>query len=355
MRPKITNEKKRLVRSLIRQGYGNKEIEKEMDYTVSLSTINRQKKEMHSQGEAPLDITNQFEYNRKLTKREEKYVAKIEKEMALFEDQEEGWIYHLTKERRDRQQNSMWYSFIVYPESAPEGWKDKLRATGLQAAISPLHDKDKREQDSAEKEIVDKETGEIKAIKKGAEYLKGDPKKHHWHGIIKFEKIIRYDEANDFIREITNGPYIQKCLSLKGAYEYFVHMNNPDRYQYEKEEIIEMNGFKIDPTETEKKEMINEIIKAVIDNKVSRFIDLANYYRDQIEYINIITQKGYGINLAITDNWRKEQKEKDIAKLNMAIKYIVDGENDQACEKAFKEIVSEELEVKNKKNKKRGN
>ena len=355
MRPKITNEKKRLVRSMIKQGYGNKEIEKEMDYTVSVSTIKRIKNEMPSQGEAPQDITNQYQYNAKLTKKEEKFTQKIKDEIDLFEDKVEGWVYHLTKEKKDRQQNSRWYSFLVYPESAPEGWIDNLRATGLEAAVSPLHDKDKREHDSEEQEVVDTETGEIKIFKKGEKYLKNDEKKHHWHGIVKFEKMTRYDEANELIRSITNGPYVQKCLSLKGAYEYFIHLNNQDRYQYEKEEIIKLNGFKVEPTETEKKEMFNEIIKIVIEKEMTESTDIYKHYEDQVEYINIIGQKSYAIKTLITDNWRREQRQKDIAKLNMAIKYIVDGEKDQESEKAFKEIVEEELQVKAKKNKKRGN
>lgn len=34
------------------------------------------------------------------------------------------------------------WAFIVYPESAPADWKERLQAKGLQCAISPLHDKD---------------------------------------------------------------------------------------------------------------------------------------------------------------------------------------------------------------------
>lgn len=34
------------------------------------------------------------------------------------------------------------WAFLVYPESAPENWLQILQATGLQCAISPLHDRD---------------------------------------------------------------------------------------------------------------------------------------------------------------------------------------------------------------------
>ena len=35
-----------------------------------------------------------------------------------------------------------YWAFVLYPESAPDNWRDFLQQTGLQVAISPLHDKD---------------------------------------------------------------------------------------------------------------------------------------------------------------------------------------------------------------------
>ena len=34
------------------------------------------------------------------------------------------------------------WAFVLYPESAPENWREELQKTGLQCAISPLHDRD---------------------------------------------------------------------------------------------------------------------------------------------------------------------------------------------------------------------
>ena len=39
------------------------------------------------------------------------------------------------------QKSRIWAS-VGYPESLPVDWKEKLIETGLQIAISPLHDKD---------------------------------------------------------------------------------------------------------------------------------------------------------------------------------------------------------------------
>ena len=50
------------------------------------------------------------------------------------------------------------WAFVLYPESAPDNWKDMLQETGLPCSISPLHDKD-----------VDPD---------------GNPKKAHYHIIV---------------------------------------------------------------------------------------------------------------------------------------------------------------------------
>ena len=34
------------------------------------------------------------------------------------------------------------WAFVLYPESAPENWKEQLQLTGLPCVISPIHDKD---------------------------------------------------------------------------------------------------------------------------------------------------------------------------------------------------------------------
>ena len=52
------------------------------------------------------------------------------------------------------------WTFIVYPESAPENWRDVLDGFHLQWACSPIHDRD------------------VNAT--------GEPKKAHWHILLSF-------------------------------------------------------------------------------------------------------------------------------------------------------------------------
>ena len=64
------------------------------------------------------------------------------------------------KEKNERYRN---WSWIVYPESAPENWRTLLDETGEKWIESPLHDRD-----------INETTNEIK--------------KAHWHIIISFGK-----------------------------------------------------------------------------------------------------------------------------------------------------------------------
>ena len=64
-----------------------------------------------------------------------------------------------TKKKNERYRN---WSWIVYPESAPENWRTLLDETGEKWIESPLHDRD-----------INETTNEIK-------------KKAHWHIIISF-------------------------------------------------------------------------------------------------------------------------------------------------------------------------
>ena len=39
-------------------------------------------------------------------------------------------------------EKARYFTFLLYPESIPSGWLDKLELIGVPIAVSPLHDKD---------------------------------------------------------------------------------------------------------------------------------------------------------------------------------------------------------------------
>ena len=300
----INNEQKEKIKSLLLDGATYEEVAELVG--VSQKTVQRIKKELTENNPELAQTLTENKYNRAIQKSEEKYLKKIEKEKELFEDSEEGWTYHLTAEEIRHRESSKWWSFIVYPESAEPNWKEKLQLLGCELAISPLHDKDLWTHDSPA--IKDEETGEV-LEEAGSRYQCGHRKKAHWHCIIKFEQTIKYKEANKIIRAITNGPYLQKCMSLKGQYEYFINQNNPEKYQYEKDEIERYNGFIIEATQTDRIIMIDEIGRVIAEKGFLDLGEVRKYYEGQYEYINVIAQKSYYFEKLTQVNFRRKYPE----------------------------------------------
>lgn len=317
-RKEISEEKQNLIRKRHMQGHSIRDIAQEVG--LHKDTVAKYIKN----APAPLKVSArsedtevQIDYTTVLTKREEVLAKKIKAEIALFEDTEEGWTFHLTKADDRIRQQGLWWSAIIYEDSVPDDYLERLRATGMQIALSPWHDKDTWNHDSPE--MVNAETGEI--IPRGARYKMGDRKKCHRHIIVKCDKKTSWREMNALLQNILHCPYIQKCHSLKGAYEYFLHLNNPEKYQgYFKDEIIKMNGFVIEPTKFEQGVLYAEMVRTIIHNKYTRWTDVCIYYGEQPEYMLLLSSRPTIITEVLKDNWRLEHPEGTVQQVEIVTK-----------------------------------
>lgn len=144
----------------------------------------------------------------------------------------------------------IWAS-VGYPESLPTDWLDKLQETGLQIAISPLHDKD-----------LDP-TGEVK--------------KYHYHIIFNYEGPTTYNHVKELCDSL-NMTIPIKLESLRGMYRYHLHLDNPDKYQYDDRDRILLNGFDTNQvnelTRTEIDKLKKEIQQFIINNNILEYSDL---------------------------------------------------------------------------------
>jgi len=109
-----------------------------------------------------------------------------------------------TKDGRYRQ-----WTIVVYPDSAPADWRDRLN--GLQWVESPLHDKDVNPD--------------------------GTLKKPHWHILIVCSNKKNYEQIKE-IADSINGASPQYVQNLTGMLRYFAHLDNPEKAQYKKNDII---------------------------------------------------------------------------------------------------------------------
>lgn len=144
----------------------------------------------------------------------------------------------------------IWAS-VGYPESLPIDWLDKLQETGLQIAVSPLHDHD-----------LDP-TGEVK--------------KKHYHIIFNYEGPTTYNHVKQLCDSL-NMTIPIKLESLRGMYRYHLHLDNPEKYQYDDRDRILLNGFDTNQvnelTRTEIDKLKKEIQQYIIKNNILEYSDL---------------------------------------------------------------------------------
>lgn len=322
-RKTISEEKQNLIRKRLLQGHSIKDIA--LETGVSEKTVSKYKKNALTQPKVSAsseDTTLQVDYTTVLSKKEEVLTKKISKEVALYEDDVEGWTYHLTAHDDRIRQQGLWWKFIAYPDSVPENWLAKLKATHMQIAISPLHDKDTWNHDSPE--MVNAETGEI--IPKGARYKMGDRKKAHWHGIVKCDKKTSWREMNALLQNILHCPYIQKCGTLKGSFDYFLHINDPEKYQgYFKDEIIKMNGFVVEPTKFEQGILYDEIVTAIIECGFTQWTEVCMFYHGQPEYMLLLSSRPAIITEVLKDNWRKANPDGRVQRVKLVSNEVKKG------------------------------
>lgn len=146
------------------------------------------------------------------------------------------------------------WAFVLYPESAPDNWRELLQQSGLPAVISPLHDKDKDPT--------------------------GEAKKSHYHIILTYPGPTTYNAVKSFTDRL-NQPIPQPLESVQGYYRYLTHEDNPDKYQYDKSDIVPVNGFDIhdyiEMSKTEAMKIIKDIQQVIITVDIREYSDLLDY------------------------------------------------------------------------------
>lgn len=178
------------------------------------------------------------------------------------------------------------WAFIMYPDSAPENWKEIFNELHIQAAVSPLHDRD--------------------------ENPNGEIKKAHWHVVLCFEN----NKTENQVREISkmvNGTEVKMVQSLVGMLRYLTHRDNPEKAQYDDKDIITFGGLdvaKIILTSSDKVLMLEEIFDWIDKERCTKFTTLMRYCRvcrrDWFEML--ATGFTIVVQAYLKDMWREEHE-----------------------------------------------
>lgn len=118
-------------------------------------------------------------------------------------------------------QKFRYFTFLVYPDSAPENWREILRRSHLQFAISPLHQPD------------------------------DEVSKPHHHVIYHHGNPATLSCVKGFVpEEVPANGYIEPAKSPRGLQRYLIHLDDPDKEQFKAgvASIEVLNGFPLDLT-----------------------------------------------------------------------------------------------------------
>ncbi len=206
------------------------------------------------------------------------------------------------------------WMFEFYPESAPTNWKEVLQQTMLSICVSPIHDRDLNQT--------------------------GEPKKAHYHALAIFSGPTTFQNVKKSITEKLNAPIPIIPLSLKGAYEYFTHKNNPEKFQYDKKDIIHFNmtqsmidNILIDSDE-QKYINIKKIVSIIEEANIVNYMQLVKFMIDNDEELYRTTVSNTILFRAVVEGQR--YKKRDLEEANKEWKTL--NELKEEIEKAKEEL-----------------
>ena len=176
------------------------------------------------------------------------------------------------------------WAFVLYIESAPEDWREILKLKGLTFAVSPLHDKDINPDNT--------------------------PKKPHYHIILVFGSPTTYNNVKSITDEL-NQPIPIPLESVRGYYRYFTHQDNPEKYQYNSNEIEVYNGFDVSDVlnSFEVFQCLKTIQALIQENEIFEYSELMDYllYHEYLELWNVASSHTLFLNTYITSRRNKHK------------------------------------------------
>lgn len=167
----------------------------------------------------------------------------------------------MTKEK------ARYFTFLLYPESIPTDWIQKLESLDVPIAISPIHDKD------------------LSNVE-GQKY-----KKAHYHVIYIAKNPVTAESVRLKIKRLLGEKSIAKVQivvsSVENMYLYLTHESKDaiakNKYKYKKADIIQLNNFDIDRYITldaeDKDDMLNEVCDLIDEHGLANIRELRRFIR----------------------------------------------------------------------------
>lgn len=151
------------------------------------------------------------------------------------------------------------FATVVYPESAPADWMERLEQTHIAAMVSPLHCQDTLP------------TGEVK--------------KAHFHVLWRYDGVKTPAQAQETATLIGGAGSVEIVADYRGYARYLCHLDSPDKAQYSPDEIKCFGGADwaaVALSEAERTDAVLDEIEDWIDETgCVSYIGLCRYARRQ--------------------------------------------------------------------------
>lgn len=171
------------------------------------------------------------------------------------------------------------WAAVVYPDSAPENWREELFNLHVGGVISPLHEFDINPD--------------------------GTPKKAHWHVVLSFEGKKSEEQVQKMLAPL-HCPKPIRVESIRGMVRYLIHKDNPDKFQYDQAGLVGFSGFNweqyFDYAEVERRRALKEMRETIRKLGFTEFSDFFDFCDEQHpEWSDLLDKNcAYVISLYIT-------------------------------------------------------
>lgn len=149
------------------------------------------------------------------------------------------------------------WAVLVYEESAKPNWRELLDSYNVPWAESPVHDCDVNED--------------------------GELKKPHIHVLLYFAGKKSYEQMKQ-ICDFVQLPRPEPVHEVRSYVRYFIHLDDPDKAQYNFDDIRVHKGMRIDAyftlSEAEKHEKIAEMEDFIREHDITEYFDFIAMIRD---------------------------------------------------------------------------
>ena len=149
------------------------------------------------------------------------------------------------------------FATTIYPESAPENFREIIEDLHIVGFLSPLHDSDRKKD--------------------------GTYKKEHYHFITWFDGVQNVETVREMFKSF-GGVGVEVVKHKKAYIRYLCHLDNHDKVEYNEEEVesfgpcnykLESGGVK----EFDKYEILDQIFEFIEEKDLFSFCKLLTYAR----------------------------------------------------------------------------